>query len=51
MVKGMKIQGYLEDKAELLAAWEVHRKTGVSEVFRAVGETLGIVFKPRMGTL
>jgi len=46
MVKGMKIQGYCEDIAELQAALE-HRKTGVSEVFLAVGETLGDVFKSR----
>jgi len=48
MVKEMKIQGYYEEKAESQAALEHIVKR---EVFPAVGETLGNVFKPRRGSL
>ena len=50
MVKGIKIQGYHEDKTESQAALERIAKR-VSEVFPAVGDTLGNVFKPRRGSL
>ena len=42
MVEGMKIKGYLEDKIESQAARK-HITKRVSEVFTAVGETLGNV--------
>ena len=43
MVKGMKIQGYHED-SWIAGSTGAQRKTGVPQVFPAVGETLDNVF-------